>query len=240
MSLWMVRGDKYGQHQRLALDNGIVYHASSVPDLSARTSREFVLELLRTTHPEGKEAQLRNWAAQLYAFAHRLEKGDLVAMPLRSTPQVAVGRVKGAYEYRTDLGDVHHTRPVEWLREDIPRTAFAQDLLYFLGAFMTVCQIQRNNAEERVLEILKDNKDPGPDDGDNGGGGDGNGGAVQTDVERLARDQILRHLEQNFRGHDLSRLVEGVLKAEGYTTRLSQPGPDGGADILCFGGDALQ
>jgi len=164
MSLWMVRGDKYGQQQNMALEKSIAYHFSRVSDLSKATSREAVLELMRKERPDEKEGRLVSWARQLFTFAHRIQKDDLVAMPLRSSPQIAVGHVMGPYQYRTDLGDVHHTLPVEWLRVDIPRTAFSQDLLYSLGAFMTICQIQRNNAEDRVREILKGNKDPGFDE----------------------------------------------------------------------------
>ena len=82
-------------------------------------------------------------------------------MPLRAKPQIAIGRSTGAYKYSKDIGEVYHTISVEWIRVDILRTAFGQDLLYSFGAFMTVCQIQRNNAEARVLEIMKGNKDPG-------------------------------------------------------------------------------
>jgi len=62
-------------------------------------------------------------------------------------------------------------------------------------------------------------------------GGTGDAEAF-ADVEQLARDQILAHLEKNFRGHELARLVDPVLQAEGYVTQFSPPGPDGGVDIL--------
>jgi len=235
MSLWMVRGDKYGQYQSLALEQVFAYHFSSVSDLSNATSREAVLELLRKARPDAKENQLKNWANQLFALAHRIEESDLVAMPLRNSPHIAIGRVKGPYQYRTDLGDVHHTLPVEWLRIDVSRTDFKQDLLYSFGAFMTVCQVQRNNAEERVLAVLKGNKDPGYS---TMAGKDDTEEHIRaeeetlTDVEQMARDQIMSHIEQHFKGHDLSRLVDAVLQAEGYITKLSPPGPDGGVDVL--------
>jgi restriction system protein len=57
-----------------------------------------------------------------------------------------------------------------------------------------------------------------------------------TDIEQLARDQILGYIEQHFKGHDLARLVDAVLQAEGYVTYVSPPGPDGGADVLAGGG----
>lgn len=53
-----------------------------------------------------------------------------------------------------------------------------------------------------------------------------------TELEQLARGQILSYLEQHFKGPDLARVVDGVLRAEGYVTELSPPGPDGDVDII--------
>ena len=235
MGLWMVRGDKYGQYQNLALEKGFAYHASQISDLSGTTSREDIMELIRDGRPDAADAQIKSWAAQLYAIAHRIIKGNLIAMPLKNSPQIAIGKVTGSYQYRTDLGEINHTVPVEWIREDIPRTAFGQDLLYSLGSARTVCQIKRNNAEERVREIAKGSKDPIPFVSDKGkeiSDDVDNGEEPPTDIEQISRDQIMSHIEQNFKGHDLSRLVDAVLQAEGYVTKNSAPGPDGGVDIL--------
>jgi restriction system protein len=87
-------------------------------------------------------------------FAHRMQVGDIIAIPLKGQPQIALARVTGPYEYRIDLGDVHHVRKVEWVRPNVPRGEFKQDLLNSLGAIMTVCQIQRHNAAERFQSNL--------------------------------------------------------------------------------------
>ena len=120
MTLWMVRGDKHGNYQDMALEKGFAYHFSQVSDLKEAVTLEDVSELVREEEPDAKKAQIRSWAAQLLAIAHRIQTGDLVAMPLRSSPQIAIGRVKGQYQYRTDLGEVHHTLPVECLGRIFP------------------------------------------------------------------------------------------------------------------------
>jgi restriction system protein len=99
---------------------------------------------------------------------------------------------------------------------------------------MTVCRVQRNNAEERFQAILRGGKDPGltaPPAVD-----ETTGEEVPTDIEQLATDQIRGHIERQFRGHDLARLVDAVLRAEGYITLVSSPGADGGVDILAARG----
>jgi len=56
------------------------------------------------------------------------------------------------------------------------------------------------------------------------------------DLERLARDEIAKLIGRRFKGHELARLVEAVLKAQGYTTFQSPPGADKGVDILAAPG----
>jgi restriction system protein len=114
---------------------------------------------------------------------------------------------------------------VKWLHTDLPRTAFEQDLLYSFGAFITVCQVRRNNVERRV-EALLSGKSTKPE-------------KTQTaesegviDFEQTTIDQIREYVGQKYRGHDLSQLVNSLLKAQGYRTLMSPAGPDGGVDII--------
>ncbi|MFQ5472525.1 MAG: restriction endonuclease, partial [Dehalococcoidia bacterium] len=121
------------------------------------------------------------------------------------------------------------------VRNDVPRTSFAQDLLYSLGSLLTVCRIERNNAEERVRAMILGDSDPGLSPKAQAEVVAAEGDVepeVVADVEQMARDQIMSHIRQNFKDHDLARLVAAVLNAEGYTTKVSPPGPDGGVDIL--------
>ena len=53
-----------------------------------------------------------------------------------------------------------------------------------------------------------------------------------SNVERIGKDLIQSRITELFTGHDLSRLVAEVLKAEGFTTDMSPPGPDGGIDVF--------
>jgi restriction system protein len=55
---------------------------------------------------------------------------------------------------------------------------------------------------------------------------------LPTDITLFAEDRICDHIEQKFKGHGLARLVNAVLKATGYITIVSPPGPDGGVDIV--------
>lgn len=52
----------------------------------------------------------------------------------------------------------------------------------------------------------------------------------------MGRDQIINLIAAKFKGHGLTRLVDGILRAQGYTTYRSPEGADGGADILAGSG----
>jgi predicted Mrr-cat superfamily restriction endonuclease len=55
---------------------------------------------------------------------------------------------------------------------------------------------------------------------------------LPTDITLFAEDRIYDHIERKFKGLGLARLVNAVLKATGYITIVSPPGPDGGVDIV--------
>jgi restriction system protein len=57
-----------------------------------------------------------------------------------------------------------------------------------------------------------------------------------VNLEELGNDQIAQLISARFKGHNLTRLVEAILNAQGYTTWMSPPGADGGADILAGAG----
>jgi restriction system protein len=230
MALWMVRAGGHGEDEQTALDNGLVTIGwNDLGDLSRVKSKDELMNLYVKAYPDEKKRKVANAVGQIWSFLDRIKAEDLVALPLKHRSAIAIGKVTSPYRYRTDLGDVHHTRKVKWVRTDIPRSDFDQDLLYSFGAFMTVCQITRNNAEERVRSMLMGKKVRLDLD---------EAGAEEEapDIEQISRDQVLKYVDQKFKGHDLARLVEAVIQAQGYVTKSSPPGPDGGVDILAGAG----
>lgn len=203
-----------------------------LPDLSAFADRDALETAYRRTYPDAKDGRVAIHVGQLWAFARTAQQGDLVVVPLKTRSAIAIGEFTGPYAHRTDLGaDMVHTRPVRWIKTDIPRSRFEQDLLYTFGAFLTFCRAERNNAEERVRRLVQDPGKPpkAPQEGVEGP-------EPPIDIEQGARDQILEFISKRFKGHDLARLVDELLKAQNLTTKLSPPGPDGGVDIVAASG----
>ena len=235
--IYLTRAGQSGEDEDRALDNNVaIVGFQQVPSLAAPTDYEGVHEIVAKAFPDSKPRAVSNFAGQLWAFAVAINVGDLVVLPRKLTSQIAIGRITGPYEYRQIDGKLRHTRPVAWLQTDLPRTVFEQDLLYSLGAFMTVCNISRSDAERRVAAVAEGKPDPGPlltktakathavSPGELSEG--------QRNLPDDAHDQIVAHIQTKFSGHALADLVNAVLRADGWVTTPSPPGADGGVDIL--------
>jgi restriction system protein len=234
MAVWVVRAGKRGEQEQTALDNNLVtMHWNELPDLSGVKSRDDLAKLYRKANPdETRAAAIGAGVGQVWAFRSDMKKGDLVIIPLRTRSALAVGEVTGPYAYRTDLGDeeVRHTIPVKWLSTDLLRTKLKQDLLDTLGYPKTVYRINLEKAEERFRAVLGGQSDSAVDSA-----GDAES-TEQIDAEQSSRDELLKFIQRKFSRHQLAVLVDAVLQAEGYMTRVSPPGPDGGVDILAGSG----
>jgi restriction system protein len=233
--LWLVRLGRNGEQEPHALEQSELVLRFSVDDLSAAKDRDAVLVITKRCYSDQKPKTQLNYAAQLNQFCNVMQIGDLVVVPMKTTAQIAIGEVTGPYVHKA--GGLL-SRKVKWLKSDLPRETFRQDLLYSFGAFMTVCEISRNDALRRVEAILKTGRDPGFETGvekitkspadvavDTAGEGD-------VDLAELARDQIERKIASTFTGHDFTRLVSEILKAQGYQVNVSPPGADNGIDIV--------
>ncbi len=161
MALWQVRIGRGLEREQAALDKAMVFVGwEALPNLASIQSQAELETLCKKTYPNEKARTLSSWARQIWTFLKRIEPGDLVIIPLKSRSAYAVGRIIGPYQYCSDLPqNLHHARPVEWIKTEIPRSSFDQDILYSLGSIISVCQIQRNHAQERIQEMLTVDED---------------------------------------------------------------------------------
>ncbi len=233
MAFWVVRAGKHGVNEDYAVENSsVVIGWEEVGDLTAISTKEAMLSHVQESYPDAAAGSQRVWAGELWAFKERIQINEWVAVPLTSRAALAVGRIVGAYRYVPDAPmGAKHQRSVQWVRTDLPRSEVDQDILYTLGATLTVFQARRNNAEERLIALaqgqsLKKAETPGgsePVDPEDDGA---------IDLEQFAADQITKFVGRNFLGHELARLVGAILTAEGYQVQVSKPGADGGVDII--------
>lgn len=240
MAIWLIRAGKNGAYEEKFLQDGRVYVTWDCLDinLAKLAQRSELATEMTERYPDAKSKTIVNWVSQVWPFAHVIQKGDLVVLPSKTQPLIYIGEITGDYQASLNgPNPFYHWRAVKWLGEGVPRSHFGQDLLYSFGAFLTICRIRRNNAEQRIAamrangwksETLAASAQPEALTDDEVG--------ESVNLEELASDQIASLIAARFKGHALTRLVEGVLKAQGYTTYRSPEGPDGGADILAGSG----
>lgn len=241
MAIWLVRAGSHGEFQDKFLSEKRVYvtwddlnvNLTQLPD------RDALITALEKRDPTSKPKKRINHASQIWPFAHEMQKGDWIVLPLKAQRAVQIGEVTGDYAFEAaGPSPFFHWRSVKWIGEAVPRSHFGKDLLNSFGAFMTICRVQKNDAETRLKAMRKNGWQPEsiaqvvapstPTIEANEGS--------EPDLEERARDGIARLIIGRFKGHDLTRLVEGILRAQGYTTWRSPAGPDGGVDILAGAG----
>ncbi len=236
--VWLIRAGRHGEDEDAALSEGrTIIGFNDVGNLSAFKDVEAVAKAIFKADSDPNENRANNRARQIWAFYNYADVNDIVVLPLKTRPgQIAVGRITGPYQYTKIAGENRHTRKVNWVKPDVARSIFKQDLLYSFGAFMTVCRVQRNNAELRVFEVLSGKPDPGYEEAADiaviADVREASDSTASINLSQAVQDEVIAYVRKKFKAHDLARLVGSVLRAQGFVANVSPPGPDGGADIL--------
>lgn len=239
---WTVRTGRNGERTEWSFENGVVgggWH--EMPDLTTVTDKE-VLRGLVTEVYGGSKNVIANLTGQLWTMRTRIQNGDFIVLPIRATSQVAFAQVTGGYRYLSDQTDLsrRHVIEVKWFKTDIPKSVFKQDMLYQLGSAITVFEVANNDAPYRLEQVMSGKLDPGARSiatHSQSKTGDVSQEEVTQIAEvvslaEVAQDEIAKKLQEDFKGHGLSELVEALLVAEGFICRNSPPGADGGVDVL--------
>ena len=242
---WAIRSGRYGERDEWALENSCSGGGwREVPDLTSTGSREEIQRVVDEVYAQESDGARTNAVSQLWALRGRIAVGDLLAMPMKTTREIAIGRVTSPYTYLAENEPAYrHVVGVEWIRQ-VPRSALKQDLLYTLGSALTIFSPSRNNAAARLEHVLQTGEDVGsqslasspastpvarpsapgaPDVVDEP--------ESQPDIDMIARDKISSRIAEEFSGHSFAHLVAELLRAEGFDTDEAPPGADGGIDI---------
>lgn len=240
--LWKVALGRNSEFEAAAFrDNVLTIGFALHEDVSHATDRDALVGIMQRVLPDEKPKTRLNFAAQVNQFINVMQIGDLVICPIKSSGTIAIARVAGNYTPDAETGSP--TRAVEWLKTEVPRDVFKQDLLYSFGAIMTVCEISRNNALARVEQVIATGSDPGdgttPTTRERSSAPDtasDESADTMVDLDQIARDQIERRIASVFTGHDLTELVAAILQAQGMKVQVSPPGADGGVDLVAGSG----
>lgn len=173
-----------------------------------------------------------NTAGQVYRFANAMKVGDLVVVPDGGTREFLYGRVAGEYRHETDPPVDHfkHTRAVEWLgrrnRDELP-----DRILFSLGSLLTVFEPGEQSSLASFL--LTGSVPTEASNGKTDSADVDESSSAPSASEQGARNKELIGKRIAFLGwSETQDLVAEVLRALGYTARVSDHGADGGIDVL--------
>ena len=239
MALWLNRAGRNGEHETRFLEDGVIYcnWGGLNWDLSEAGTWEKMKERMAFTYPSDTPGQISNQSGQVWSFSHRMEKGDLVALPSKISPTIHIGVITGEYTFNPDAEDRYkHYRKVNWLKNWL-RTSFPKDLLYSFGSLLTICQIANNDAEKRVKDMLSGATQVPPTPPDSTSPISLPPVIDDIDIESEALQAISDRIIQLYKGHDLANMIiASILEAKGFTVHVSPEGPDKGVDILAAQG----
>ena len=216
-------------HEEKLINAGIISMSwKELKDLSKTSpkTREGFGSYYNKIYPGNTRNSIAQCVGQLYRFVYEVKIGDYIIFPTKYNRMVNIGQVTGEYYYDEKENHYVNKRKVRWIKT-LPRTAFSQGALYEIGSFLTLFKIKNYTSEFlSVLDIKKIDISKVEED---------DSVAITSDaIIENTKDYILKSLSKNYKGYDLENVVEDLLKAMGYKTKVSQRGGDRGKDIIAY------
>ena len=236
--LWVVRAGRGGVAADRFLEGEYIevsFGAKSLGASAKGMSREQLVERLRELQPEGKPGRLINTAGQLFRFYEEMAIGDDVLTYDAEQRRYLFGSVAGGAEHvpEHEGADACYRRRVKWSHR-VDRDQLSVETRNTLGSILTLFRPSEEAAAEvracRVSldappALAVDAKPPGP--AQEAVVLDEIGVATEQKSHDFIEDRIAR-----LDPYQMQDLVAGTLRAMGYKSRVSPPGPDGGHDIF--------
>lgn len=233
---WMVRAGRGGEQIDAFLDQGFVgfgYGARELGGIPPVIAKDAMSAAFKAANPQWAAGKINGVVGQLFRFLSEIKEGDAVVSGDPSTRTYYVGLVAGPPRY--DEGQPYpFRRSVKW-KQRVARDVLSVSALNTLGAIQSLFRLSAEVAKElgeHAHPIEEEIKSAGPKPSKSGPG-------APTDVvpeELLAAPEkakaFIEDMINRLDWDELQLLVAGVLRAMGYKTRVSAPGPDRGVDIF--------
>ena len=235
--IWMVRAGGGGVFASRFLENSIVAIGwGNIGDATAATPDDEIRRMVDAAYPDQKPGTRAAWAGQIRRFVKEVQVGDPVVTYDNESRLYHLGEIRSDAERRTFIdanGEkrVEFCRDVEWL-DEVPRDSLLLSTRNSLGIPLTISRksaaasadLRRRASQSAPSAAAQDDDEPPPademDETD----------AIQEYIEKsgLFIEDAIAKLDWE----QLQELVAGIIRAMGYKTRVSSPGPDRGVDIF--------
>lgn len=226
--MWMVRA---GRNAYLAQDfeenNYVGVGWVELSDLSNVNSKKELEKIFNESYKNVKPAKRRMSFGQIARFRFDIKKDDWVVTYNPEFRTYLVGKITSDYIYDKSIGDFKHIHKVKW-QGKVDRDSLSVSTKNTIGAIMTLFLLNES-AQKEIINLLA-GEQPKPED-------------ISFEAESSEMDDIKKDImEKAFEfikdmilkldWDEMQELVAGILRAMGYKTRISSPGPDRGSDIV--------
>ena len=227
MAVWVVRAGEGGKIIEQVKKLGVVAIGwEQMGDCSGYTTREDFRDAYRRTRPDETNAyRIGIQSGQIYRFIREMQVGDTVMTPDGATREMLIGEVTGEYEFAPGRIDDRFVqlRAVNWKRT-VSRDEMSSGLRAATAGLLTIFSI--DGFDEEIRRLLEGAPTPTPDAQD-----------VTPQVSfyedtRARADELISDIIARIDPYDFQDLVAAVLRAMGFRTTVSPPGPDRGTDIV--------
>ena len=234
--IWMVRAGERGAYADWFLGRGVAAVGwGEVGHILPTDSDTDIKQRFDAVFPED-----RNGRSQVVRFVRDVKVGDAVTTYVPQSRIYHIGIIRSSVELESrtvDYGErCEYVRSVEWLHQ-VSRDELSADARNRLGGQMTLFRLNTTTSQELryhcyrgTAPTVQDNAlvalPPESSTGD----------IVDTEdvlQEYIAQSgQFVEDAIARLDGYQLQELAAGILRAMGYRTKVSSPGPDRGVDIF--------
>ena len=194
-------------------------------------SKEEIKNIVFEKFPYNNKNQNAIIASQVYKFASDVKIGDYVLSYNPSTRNYLLGEITSDYIYSDVLSknfeddDYSDVRNVKWI-DEIPRDKLKVQTKNTLGAISTLFYINEI-AQKDILNIH--NGESIEEDDDESENEDVS--ILMDEIEDKSKE-FIKDMVNSLDAYEMQDLVAALLRAMGYKTIVSPPGPDRGKDII--------
>jgi restriction system protein len=223
---WFVRAGRDGWALEQFISKGVVAIGwDELGDLSKIKTITELEEKSEEAFKDSREGQKRNFLGQLTSFRFNMNKGELAITYDPSTRTYHVGTIVGDCEWKPDLVEYFPTiRRVKW-ESSVSRDDLSPSTRNSLGAIQTIFKPSSEAVKEILAKIKGESYVPQAENTIDVGSNTLASGIIEQ-ADELIKDKIVK-----LSWEQMQELVAGILRAMGYKTKVSGPGPDRGVDI---------
>lgn len=238
MPTWMIRGERGRLYDTFREQEMVAIGWPEIAaDVRPEMPREAMATLYQTRVPRLSWPSAYAGASQIWRFMNEIAVGDGVITYSPGNRTYLKGEVIGAPSYNAETADqgLALLRRVRWRELEIARDRLSTRSRNSLGSTLTIFRLPDDVADE--LERLIQLPDSVAEEQTHIDSPDLDTLADAAQISALdgVQAQALERVKDivvNLSWDEMQELVAGILRAMGYKTQISPPGPDRGRDIV--------